>query len=134
MTTQEWLLEVDAKKDKLRYLLERYHPANTIKNYHQKRLDDKLRITASATEQACENVRKNIRENYEGNPVEQFQEALDNKDVSKIMKLLNEAWFGMPESTSCWNITGFKEAVSLMDDPPDDDYNGPEPTINNEKI
>lgn len=31
-----------------------------------------------------------------------------------------DAWFGVPESTSCWSIPGFGQAVDLLDDPPED--------------
>jgi len=46
---------------------------------------------------------------------------LDAQDISKAMKLLNDAWFGVPESTDCWQIYGFKEAVDLLDDPPEEE-------------
>jgi hypothetical protein len=114
MTEQEWLTQVDSAKDKLRYLLQHYHPAQI----HQKKYE-KLPITANNAEQACEVVRDKIRKNWEGDPVKEFQDALDMRDCVKIYKLLGDAWFGVPESTSCWNITGFKEAVDLMDDPPE---------------
>ena len=35
------------------------------------------------------------------------------------MSLLNSAWFGVPESTQCWKLEGFKEAIDLLEDPPD---------------
>lgn len=32
---------------------------------------------------------------------------------------MSETWFGVPESTLCWQIQGFKEACDLLDDPPE---------------
>ncbi len=78
-------------------------------------------ITAPMAEVACSVVRDRIREEkVDMDPVAAFDVALTDGNVDATVELLNGAWFGVPESTSCWRLTGFKEAVGLLDDPPDD--------------
>ena len=57
---------------------------------------------------------------FEGDPCREFDIALAAGDIQKVTNLLNDAWFGVPESTRCWQIEGFTEAVGLLEDPPDD--------------
>jgi hypothetical protein len=64
---------------------------------------------------------KIIAESGKMNPVAQFDSALAAGDIGQLMTLLNGAWFGVPESTECWGIEGFKIAVDLMDDPPEEE-------------
>lgn len=75
-------------------------------------------ITAPNAELACQTVRTKIRQEQPQNPLERWDKAVEEKNIAEIDSLLNGAWFGVPESTSCWSIPGFKEAVDLMDDPP----------------
>lgn len=124
-TKEEWLKFAEENKEKLAWLIKDYHPVNRQPGTRRASvLHRGDYITAPNAEAACVQVRNKIRQNFEGNPVQQFEEALRQKDVSKINKLLNDTWFGVPESTSCWNILGFKEAVELMEDIPDDDNDG----------
>lgn len=67
------------------------------------------------------------RDDNKGDPVTRFNAALSAGDVGAIMTVLNEAWFGVPESTSCWRIQGFAEAVGLLEAPLDDDREPPHP-------
>ena len=112
MTEQEWISQAKQNRDKLASLLSMFHPVTLHKT--------DMKITAKAAELACENVRQSIRHNFEGSPVKQFDEALAVNDINTVNRLLNEAWFGVPESTSCWSIEGFKEAVELMEDLPEE--------------
>ena len=118
MNAQDWLNQVKQHETKLISLLSNYHPRA---NYRQKY--EHLPITAGDAEMACENVRRAIREveKYKPHPVDDFKDALDKGDTARIYSLLNSAWFGVPESISCWNIEGFKEAVALLEDPVDVD-------------
>jgi hypothetical protein len=75
-------------------------------------------ITAPAAEQACQHVRTQIRKEEPDDPLTRWDRAITSGDIGEIDSLLNGAWFGVPESTGCWNIPGFNEAVDLMDDPP----------------
>lgn len=117
MNEQEWLTQVEKNKDKLLSLIENYHPS--VKRI---KLEPFLPITALAAEGACELIRKDIARSFEGSPVEIFKFALEQKDWKRINNLLNDTWFGVPESASCWNITGFSEAVELMEDTPSVEY------------
>jgi hypothetical protein len=102
---------------RLRELLAEYHPVNQ----QRARPYPVGPITAPGAEAACEVVRGDIAKNFEGDPVIEFDDALERGDEIKIAKLLNDAWFGVPETTSCWRIPGFREAVDLLEDPPDDE-------------
>lgn len=113
VTKAEWIAKVEANKHKLITLIAAYHPVSLAPLIGMK-------ITAPNAEAACEVVRDNIRKNFEGNPATEFQDALREKNISRLMNLMSDAWFGVPESTDCWKIPGFKEAVDLMDDPPND--------------
>ena len=89
-----------------------------------------MTITAPNAEQAAHAVRRAIanEEADKPSPLERFDKALQDKNIGEINSLLNEinsllnsAWSGVPESTSCWRIPGFKEAVDLMDDLPEEE-------------
>jgi hypothetical protein len=77
-----------------------------------------MEITAGTAELACRNVRTLIQKEDRGNPAARFATALECGDVGEIQNILNGAWFGVPESTSCWGIPGFSEAADLLEDPP----------------
>ena len=117
MTTKEWLTEASGSKDKVKSIISKYHPiyrqANRRQNDH---------ITASNAEAACTMIRKEIQDSTpeDFNPTERYQYAIDTHDISLALKILNETWFGVPESTNCWNILGFRELVNLCDDPPEE--------------
>jgi hypothetical protein len=115
MTKAEWLKEATAHQHVIESLLAQYHPANRHPG-QRKGVDF---ITAPNAERTCTVVRKQIRDKFEGDPVKMFGAALLAEDVDQLMVLMNQAWFGVPESTTCWNITGFREMVSLLEDPPD---------------
>ena len=124
MTKQEWLAKAAEHKQKLLSLVETYHPAARAARREESRqkLSHALPITAPGAEVACENIRQVIaaRERNQAAPGERFSQALKAGNWQEIDSLLNSAWFGVPESTACWQIEGFKEAVDLIEDPPDD--------------
>jgi hypothetical protein len=78
-------------------------------------------ITAEAPEAACENVRQMIRTEEPDDPLVRWNKAVSDGDVGEITALLSSTWFGVPESTACWQIPGFGVACDLMDDPPEGD-------------
>ncbi|MGH7183498.1 MAG: hypothetical protein ACREJN_16185 [Nitrospiraceae bacterium] len=55
-------------------------------------------------------------------PAVRLNNAIIKRDLLAINNLLSEAWFSVPESTECWNIRGFRQAVDLMDDLPEEAY------------
>ena len=113
MTVKDWMDKVRMNQDALRELIYNYHPSSRKPNRAA------LPITAELTEAVCVSARKAIKQRHPDNPVTQFDLAVQANDTRKLMSLLDGAWFGVPESTSCWGIAGFPEAVDLMDDPPD---------------
>ena len=119
-TTAKWLEYARQHKAVLTTLVAAYHPVN---------MDlDKWRPSPLyiAAENACQQVRHMIAEREQGegirpSPTVRIQLAIDDGDVGEVMALLNAAWFGVPESTGCWGLMGFKEAVELLDQPPYED-------------
>lgn len=120
MTTADWLATARAHADNLRALIAEFHPARRTDG---KALPFPMHITAPNAEAARRTIVTDIQRNHEGDPVAQFTVALAAGDVARITTLLNAAWFGVPESTSCWQIPGFAEAVDLLDDPPEEEDN-----------
>jgi hypothetical protein len=116
MNEQEWLQTARNNRDKLVSLLRQYHPAS--KNPNGRRMS----ITAVSAENALRAIRRDIKESFKGDPVDKFNKALDNGSFARVYTLLNDAWCGVPESTDCWSVTGFTEAVRLLEDPPGPDY------------
>ncbi len=118
MTENEWLAKVAEKQDALKSLLRTYHPRCPLETFQK----NPLPITAPNVERVCHQIRQQIREeNQDLLPVPTFEKALENKDTGAIINLLNEAWFGVPESTQCWGVVGFSEAVDLLEDVPDEE-------------
>jgi hypothetical protein len=118
MKTSVWLAQARQHKDVLASLVAQYHPGSATF------APADLPITASCPESACRFVRKEIAEEFANHEVgvrERFETAFEAGNVSEIYSLLNSAWFGVPESTSCWRIEGFSEAVGLLEDPPEED-------------
>jgi len=127
MTKERWLEKVKESQVKLAGLISEYHPAARSKVRDREmanRVADSMPITAPTAERACRNVREKIAGEYKTDPLMDFDNAIKAEDISAIYSILSGAWFGVPESTSCWKIPGFREAVDLMDDPPDPEPNG----------
>ena len=116
MTQQEWLNKAIIHKEVLMEFVSNFHPYNLSPHKDTDVMSPK--ITAPQAERACEVIREVIRKQSFERPDVQFNIALQKEDYYTIWTLLQDAWMGVPESTSCWQITGFKEAVDLMDDPP----------------
>lgn len=117
MNTTDWLKQCRAHQTVLRSVVEQYYPTKN-------RRETSMEITASRAEIACQNVR-DIIIRRDGNvrvlkPEIRFDSALANNDAADLYDLLSSTWFGVPESTSCWDIVGFKELVDLLDEPPDE--------------
>lgn len=117
MTKTEWLVYANNHRGKLVSLISIYHPVNEYKG-----IRPSLPITAQNAEAACVVVRNEIRKNSEGNPELEFMKALESQDVLTMNRILNQVWFGIPESTTCWDIEGFREAITLMEDLPEEFY------------
>lgn len=128
MEYAKYIEQAKLHADKLRSLLGNYHPrsATFARTY---RKPAPLSITAPGAEAACAVVRRKIakEESEKPHPIALFNIALEVGNLEaaqEINSLLNSAWFGVPESPSCWSIPGFREAVVLMEDPPEDPEEG----------
>lgn len=114
MTNKQWINQARVHKDDLLDLMANYHPRSDGFR------SGGMPITAKAVEVACQTVRSQIAaEPATYPPTVAFVRALDNNDVETAMSLISDTWFGVPESTDCWRLRGFKEAVDLLDDPPE---------------
>lgn len=123
MTTPEWMAKVREHQVRLTALIADYHPAARSKVRDREmanRVVDPMPITAHTAEKACQRVREEIADRHKTDPVLDFETAVKADDVGKITTLLNQTWMGVPESTSCWKIPGFKETVDLIEEMPDD--------------
>ncbi len=121
MTPSEWIEKARAGAPKLRQLLEDYHPTQSRKPIGP--------ITAPGAEDACNVIRREIAEKKQDiDPVTAFDKALFAADVVEINTLLSEAWIGVPETTACWRIPGFKEAVELLEELPEEENDNADQT------
>ena len=118
MLTHEWLKRVRENEAALVSLVAAYHPANIRPHKNQEVIPDY--ITAPNAARVCEVIRKQVRKEFLGIPEEQLKAAIAEGNVGKVTELLNQAWFGVPESIGCWGVEGFREAVALLEDTPDD--------------
>jgi hypothetical protein len=118
MKTKEWFKIVKENKDDLYSLIRRYHPNNLKPHLDEEEVAPF--ITAPNAERACEVVREQIRKESFDCPEAQFNIALNKKDCETLHSLLSAAWFGVPETTACWQIRGFGVAVNLLDNPPNE--------------
>lgn len=115
MTVAEWLEQAKRDRGTICSLIANFHP---VRRSPGPRPTD--HITASNAERACAAVRATIRDKEAGSdPIADFNTAIDSGDWQKAMGILSSTWFGVPESTSCWQLVGFAEAVGLMEDPPE---------------
>lgn len=114
MTKQEWLQRAKTDQDKLKKLIGNYHPLT------RRLSESSIPITAPNAERACAQIRADIKRNSEGDPLTKFDEALTIGNWKVINNILNETWFGVPESTLAWQLEGFREAIILLEEPPDD--------------
>lgn len=118
MTREAWLAQFNQHKEVLTGFVASWHPRSIL---FGKQENVELPITAPNVEIACEEARSQIP------PVNVFKvwsKAVQEQDADMLSSMLSSAWFGVPESTSCWQISGFKEAVDLLDDPIE--YDGPD--------
>jgi len=112
MKKQEWLALACLERPALASLIRNYHPSN------RKTAPKPLKTSAPAAQAACNLICKKIAAESDQSPDIRFSNALALGDVAEIHNLLSDTWFGVPETTGCWKIRGFKVAVDLLDDPP----------------
>lgn len=101
-TKAEWWEFVDEHQDDLINCVRQFHP-NSHTDYHPSR---EFMITASNAEAACERVRQAITKNNVGDPVLLAKMYILDRDP-QLALILNETWFGAPESTDVFHVPGF---------------------------
>jgi hypothetical protein len=112
-TIDDALEIIQENREVLGDLIASYHPASRTSRRSQS-----LPITAPDVERNCDIVR-GIIELEESvmvmSPLERFDRAIGSGDFREIDSLFQSTWFGVPESTSCWEIPGFSLMVDIMD-------------------
>ncbi len=99
-TKDEWWALVERFEEELRSLVKCWHPASH--GGYKKRMP----ITAQKAEALSLHYREEIKEDCSGEPVDGFNAYLRDKD-ERMVTLLNQTWFGIPESMDCWELVGF---------------------------
>jgi hypothetical protein len=107
MNKEEFWQTVEQNRDDLIYLVKKYHPI--YKNKHA------IPITAQRAEHACEQIRKEIVNEYGGDPPTTMFDYYLEQQSDKIIDLLNGVWFGMPESESVRSEPGFFTLCDLCE-------------------
>lgn len=97
-TAEEWWEQVGHYREELLDLVLNFHP------YYRKHHD--FVITAPTAEIACQMVREDICDETKIDPAWLFEQYCIEKNP-KLSKLLDEAWFGMPESITVRSLPGF---------------------------
>ncbi len=105
-TTQWWDLFNKNKNDMVNLILA-YHPA-AYQEHHMK-------ISAPAAEYMCELIRNNIRKEKAEPIAIQVDKAIAFQDIDKLISLMNQAWFGMPESYEVRREPGFHVFCDLCE-------------------
>lgn len=98
-TKEEWWQLLDYYKDQLRWLVVEFHPL-----YRRARTD--MKITAPNAEAACEQIRQEVAKQIVDDPLGCFDQFCEQRSDG-VVYILNQVWFGVPESTDCWQLPGF---------------------------
>ena len=118
MTLKEWWELVEEEWYAVESLIQRFHPSGEGPEpkgprapYFFKGTErEEFPITAPAAEAACEGVRKMIDRPA---PVEKARKAREEKDHRTLHSILNETWFGLPESVVVHSLDGFDALCDL---------------------
>ncbi len=110
-----WWTQLERYKTSIRQIVVDFHPAAGRPGANPLQY-----ITAARAEEACEDVRKSLKDGPD--PVAGFDKAFIGRDIDVMLKILNETWFGIPESRSVVEGLGraFGELCDLCSDPPND--------------
>jgi hypothetical protein len=121
MTKEEFWVLFDPNQNKMRALVEKYHPTAA---QQPRGLVDAEKITAPLAEAACEVVRSDIRKKATELGVARFDQAVESRNAEMLVRVLNETWFGMPETMSVRSEPGFGVLCDLCEglEPEDDDF------------
>lgn len=123
MEKQDWINVFKDHKNNLRNLVVKFHPSSKSQVLVAdssvevpSTLETAFTITALTAEEACEIVRQKILSTRPHNPVLIFDAAANDPiDTDQLIYLLNETWFGLPESASVRNLPGFYALCDLCE-------------------
>lgn len=89
---EEWWKLVDDNWEDLQSLIVIFHPSN--------KSVPKLKITANRAEKVRQSIVKKIT------TIPDYKELKKNRDP-KLAGVLDDTYWGIPESVDCWNYKGF---------------------------
>ena len=109
----EWWKLLEDNHDKLLNLVRDYHPGSPHAGSSKR-----MPITAGGAEAQRRVFRTQIemaelREAQASAPAARFQVAVSSKDAGTVVLLLNETWFGIPESRDAHGLPGFGALCDL---------------------
>jgi len=104
-TPEQWWAYLETNKNSLLDLLATYHPYYNHQHNHK--------ITALLAEKVAKGVRESIRELEQNDPQRRFENYFKETNHEDMISLLNEVWFGMPESYESRNANGFDALCDL---------------------
>jgi len=100
-TKEEWWELVDENWENLRKLISRFHPRKG------KKFNDNFIITAPVPEKIrLQQVKEILKENF---PVDilQYIEVLRSNRDTKLLRIVENTWWGLPESVEVRDFPGF---------------------------
>jgi len=125
MQKQEWVSLFIDNQAALRRLVEKFHPSAMVAVVvaggevdvlaAAAQSKDQYPITAGGAEAVCARIRSEIQEENSESPVLRFDAAASNADIDGLVDLLNDTWFGMPESTAVREEPGFQVLCELCE-------------------
>lgn len=113
-----WFEAIDKYWTQLSFLIEHYHPRSGDQTIYD------LPITAKMAEEVRREVADEIRASLDyvpaPTPVSMARHALMLRDAESLHRILNETWWGIPESSDCWSLPKFGLLCDLCSDFPND--------------
>lgn len=103
-TVEEYWELCNEHKDDLRALVSQFHPA-----YRRSNL---MPITAYAPELICIEAREAIARKEQTDPIVEFNRMLESRSPD-MPTLLNQVWFGIPESIEAHSLPAFHVLCDL---------------------
>lgn len=101
-TKEEWWAWCNYHKENLRWLVANYHPVYLSEGFSH----EGLPITTPGAEAICDIVREAVKEETVNDPLDCFDQFLEQRSGGMVT-LLNQVWFGVPESRDAHSLPGF---------------------------
>ncbi len=105
MSAIKWWRDVINNQAGIGRLIDHWHPSSGALRSKRKG----MKITAPGAQKLCDSISKGIVKKHESLlPREDFEKAVKERDHKKIIKICNEAWFGIPESEEARYLPSFE--------------------------